>query len=248
MPPNPPRVIPTERLASLCEDFRDLVDRNNLGRGILSREIGEDQTLPEPTRLRWLSILDSMRAKAELLVATEMYLKYNKGRILKSRAAARERREEAFVPTFLAPNLHDHLPHKSFTLEDNIAAAESFEGPVPQLERKINRHFTPSKSEVEHARIDALFASNQAGIRTQLEDELQAGRTPPKHLLDLAKRYNIDPELYLPPAPAPLGPEPSSPLAAISLPNDTEDYFGLGEDGVFEALPAKLARKKNWIP
>ena len=90
MPPNPPRIIPTERLISLCEESRLNTDRSERGKGLLAFEIGKSD-LPEEQKARWLSILEGMYQKCNLLVATEAYLKYNKAKLIANRNKARGR-------------------------------------------------------------------------------------------------------------------------------------------------------------
>ena len=258
MPPNPPRIIPTERLISLCEESRLNTDRSERGKGLLAFEIGKSD-LPEEQKARWLSILEGMYQKCNLLVATEAYLKYNKAKLIANRNKARGEHFASALPAFRPPEVYDHIQRSKPQVEDEAAAhiayarsiseaparGRSAEGPKAAMDIT----FDEDKADAENERLDAVFAKNQQGVREQFAANLAAGRKASKIWLDLALKYNVEvPEELAPQAPqAAPEPPPSGPFASLTLPDDN-NYFGLGEDGVFEALPAKLPQKKNWIP
>ena len=245
---SPPRIIPTERLISLCEESRLNTDRSERGKGLLQYEIGKAD-LPEDLKVRWLSILEGMYQKCDLLVATESYLKYNKARLIANRNKARGENYSSALPAFTPPEAYNNIQRSQSQIRAetaaNIAAARTFSAPQRQFEGQ-HYVFDEAKEEKANEELDAKFLKNQQGVQAQFADDLAAGRKPTKTWLDLAAKFNVPvpAELLPEPSPSAAPPPPQGAFSGISLPDDN-DYFGMGEDGVFDAFPAKKRKRSS---
>ena len=189
MPPNPPRIIPTERLASLCEESRAQHRPQQAGKGLLAFEIGEIEPYPRATSLAGFRSSKACTKNATFLWPQKPTSNTTRpdlspiGTKLGARALA------SLFPAFRPPEPTDHIHAASPQVEDKLQPPTSLcakysEAPARAGAQKVKAAMditlTTTKPTRRTQASTRVFAKNQPESATQFAAELPQAAQPPR--------------------------------------------------------------------
>ncbi len=107
--PSSKRVIPTERLDELCVAFRNYISLTKQVSEKIAWAVGKSD-LDLEWKMQIIAWAKEVDKDFDCLAATEMYLRYNKKRLIDNRRRAAGYREEPQPSAYIPAEVHEYIP------------------------------------------------------------------------------------------------------------------------------------------